>query len=135
MSGGDPLDPGVDLEIAGSHQGADALAQHLDAGAGHGVDARVAQRRQRAVEPEAAAIGEVSHVLRPVGVQVHARGRGLHGAGDGEIRLGLFVRGQQALHAELGRAEIPRIRRDRADILERELRRVVSRRSRGIRSR
>ena len=39
---------------------------------GHRVDAGVAQRRERAVESETAAVGEVPDVLRAVGVQVHA---------------------------------------------------------------
>ena len=65
MRGGDALDPAVDLEVAGGDERAHPLAQHLDAGAGHGVDARLAQRRERAVEPEPAAIGEVAR--RPAG--------------------------------------------------------------------
>ena len=72
MSGGDPLDPAVDLEVARRDEGAHALAQHLDPGSRHGVDAGVAQRRERAVESETAAFGEVPDVLRAVRVQMHA---------------------------------------------------------------
>ena len=130
MRGGDPLDPAVDLEVARGDERAHALAQHLDAGARHGVDAGVAQRRERAVEPETAAIGEVPDVLRAVGVQVHARRRGLDRAGDGEVARGVFVGGEQALHAELGRAEVPGVGGDRADVVERERVGLAGRRGR-----
>ena len=37
MGGDDPFDPRVDIDVAGCHEFADALAQHLDAGARDGV--------------------------------------------------------------------------------------------------
>ena len=85
MSGRDPLDPAVDLEVARRDEGAHALAQHLHPGARHGVDTGVAERRECAVESETAAVGEVPDILRAVRVQMDARRRGLDRAGDVEV--------------------------------------------------
>ena len=90
----------------GAIERAHPLAQHLDARARDGVDARVAQGRERAVEAEPAAVGEVPDVLRPVGVQVHAGGRGLHGPRDVEVCARVLVDGEEPLHADLRGAEV-----------------------------
>ena len=126
MRSGDPFDPPVDVDVAGGHESSDPLAQHLHARAGDGVDTGLAQRRQRTLESEIAAIGQVADVLRAVRVQVHLRGRRLHGAGDGEVGTRVFLRWKEALHAELGGTELPRIRRDRGDVVEREGRRIAA---------
>ncbi len=125
MGGRDALDPAVDLEVAGGDEAAHALAQHLDARSGHGVDARVAQRGQGGVEPDAGAVREIADILRTVGVQMDAGSRGLHRPRDVEIARGVVLRRQEPLHAELGGTEVPGVGGDRADVVEREGRRVI----------
>src|SRR4051812_40232179 len=53
MGSGDAFDPPVDVDIAGGDESPDALAQHLDAGTGDGVDARLPHRGQSSLESEA----------------------------------------------------------------------------------
>ncbi len=120
VRGRDPLDPAVDLEVAGSDERAHALTQDLDPGARHGVDARLAQRGERVIEPHAAAVGEVSRILRAERMEMDAGGRCLRGARDVEIALG--IAGHETLHAQLRRAEVPRVGRDRPDVVEVERR-------------
>ena len=68
------------------------------------------------------------HVLRAVRVQMDARRRGLDRAGDVEVARGVFVGGDQALHAEFGRTEVPGVGGDRADVVERECAGLAGRR-------
>ncbi len=121
VRGGDALDPAVDLEVVRGDEGADALAQHLHAGAGHRVDAR------RRAAPPARRRGRVRrarrgpHVLRAVGVQVDAGGRRLHGASDVEVRDGRrSVAGRSPARRSPSRRGPCASDGDRRNVLERE---------------
>ncbi len=125
MRRGDALDPAIDLEVAGGDEGAHALNEELHARAGHGVDTRVAHRRECAVESESAAVGEVAHVERSVRVHVDAGSPALHRPHEVEVARGVFVVGpQRPLDADLGRAESGGIRGDLGGVVEVELSRA-----------
>ena len=57
-------------------------------------------------------------------MQVQVGPRGLHGSRDVEVGVRGDVGGQHPLHAQLGRAELPRVVGDGGDVGKVELRRV-----------
>ena len=127
VRGRDPVDPAVDLEVARRDQRANPFAEDLDPRAGDRVDAGVPECGQGPVEPEATTVGEVADVLRPIRVDMDARGRRLHGAHDLEVGRRGLVLGQQSLDAQLRRTQVPRVGGDRGGVVERERRRVGGR--------
>ena len=124
MRGRDDRDPAVDREVAGRDPQPHRVVEDLDARARHGVDARFAQSREVVDVVEAEPGGAVGDVGRPERVQVQLGAGGLHDAGESQVGVGGQRIRDHALHAELGRAERPRVVDDFGQRLEGEGRAV-----------
>ncbi len=134
MCGGDDRDPAVDGEVAGRDAEANGIVEDLDARARHGVDTRFAKGGEVVDVVEAEPGGAVGDVGRPERVQMQVRAGGFHDASQLEVGVGGQRIRDQALYAELGRAERPCVVDEFGQGLEgegRAIRRVAVRSRRG----
>ena len=117
---GDDLDPGRRRQLALGQHPADLVVEDLRGGAGDGVQPRLASLDQEVLEGQAGAARPVDDLHRGERVHVHARHARLHRRGQVEVRRAGELGVDAALHAHLGRAELPRLLGAVGDLVERE---------------
>ncbi len=109
MGGLDDLDPGGGRQLALGEDPADLVVEDLGGRAGDGVESGLLGGGQPLPDGHARAGRAVDDLHRREGVHMHAGDAFLDGAGDVEIGRAGQVGVDAALHADLHRADVPRL--------------------------
>jgi hypothetical protein len=120
VGGGDDLDPGAGRELALGEDPADLVVEDLRGGAGQRPEPCLAGLDQEVLDRQPGPGGAVDDLHRAEGVDVHLRDPLLHGGDEVEVRRGGQLGVDAALHAHLGRAELPRLLGPVGHLVERE---------------
>ena len=120
VRGGDDLDPGGGGQLALGEDPADLVVEDLRGGAGDGAEPGLAGLDQEVLERQPGPGGAVDDLHRAERVHVHLGHPLLHRGGEVEVRRTGELGVDAALHADLGRAELPGLLGAVGDLLQRQ---------------
>ena len=120
VGGGDHVDPGAGRELALREHPPHLVVEDLRGRAGDRVEPGLAGLDQEVLDRQAGAAGAVDDLHRRERVDVHLRHPALHRGDQVEVGGAGELGVDAALHAHLGRAELPRLLGAVGDLLQRQ---------------